>query len=105
MTVRDRALFYYRLLQAGTEETKRVLCSPASDLSLRLLEDQAECSVNAWASDFNSLVPIYGKERWATMTANQVIELRCTDPACEASTVMGEGNTSLGYLSSSLVFI
>ncbi|XP_077191061.1 AP-4 complex subunit beta-1 isoform X2 [Paroedura picta] len=90
MTVRDRALFYYRLLQAGTEETKRILCSPASDLSLQLLEDQAECSVNAWASDFNSLVPIYGKEQWAAMTANQVIELRHTDNAYEASTVVEE---------------
>lgn len=103
MMVRDRALFYYRLLQAGTEETKRVLCSPASDLSLRLLEDQTECSVNAWASDFNSLVPIYGKERWAALTANQIIELHHTDSAREASPVVVEGNTSFGYLISPFV--
>ncbi|KAL8179149.1 UNVERIFIED_CONTAM: AP-4 complex subunit beta-1 [Gekko kuhli] len=90
MMVRDRALFYYRLLQAGTEETKRVLCSPTSDLSLRLLEDQAKCSVNAWASDFNSLVTIYGKEQWASLTGNQVIELHSTDSAYETSTVVGE---------------
>ncbi|XP_048354507.1 AP-4 complex subunit beta-1 isoform X2 [Sphaerodactylus townsendi] len=90
MMVRDRALFYYRLLQAGTEETKRFLCSPTADHSLRLLEDQAECSVNAWASDFNTLVPIYGKEQWAAMTANQVVEFHHKDSVCEASTVMGE---------------
>ncbi|XP_054836876.1 AP-4 complex subunit beta-1 isoform X2 [Eublepharis macularius] len=90
MMVRDRALFYYRLLQAGTEETKRVLCSPASDHSLRLLEDQAEGSVNAWASDFNSLAVIYGKEQWAAMTANQVVELHYADSLCEAPTVVEE---------------
>ncbi|XP_053103446.1 AP-4 complex subunit beta-1 isoform X2 [Hemicordylus capensis] len=90
MTVRDRALFYYRLLQAGMEETKRVLCSPTSDHSLRLLEDQAEGSVNEWASDFNTLVPIYGKELWATMTASQITDLHCADSPCEAPTVVGE---------------
>nr|XP_020636225.1 AP-4 complex subunit beta-1 [Pogona vitticeps]XP_020636226.1 AP-4 complex subunit beta-1 [Pogona vitticeps] len=89
MTVRDRALFYYRLLQAGIEETKRILCSPTSDHSLRLLEQQAESSVNAWASDFNSLVPIYGKEQWATMTANQM-DFHHADPPCERSAVVSK---------------
>lgn len=92
MTVRDRALFYYRLLQAGMEEAKRVLCSPTSDHSLRLLGDQAEGSVNAWAADFNTLVPIYGKEKWAAMTTSIVIDLTSTDSPYEASTVAGEGN-------------
>uniref|UniRef100_A0A663LKL5 Adaptor related protein complex 4 subunit beta 1 n=1 Tax=Athene cunicularia TaxID=194338 RepID=A0A663LKL5_ATHCN len=31
MAVRDRGLFYYRLLQSGVDEVKRVLCSPKSD--------------------------------------------------------------------------
>ncbi|KAM5256156.1 AP-4 complex subunit beta-1 isoform 2-T2 [Ctenodactylus gundi] len=67
MAVRDRGLFYYRLLLVGMNEVKRVLCSPTSDPSLGLLEDQAERPVNSWASDFNTLVPVYGKARWATI--------------------------------------
>ncbi|KYO36196.1 AP-4 complex subunit beta-1 [Alligator mississippiensis] len=77
MAVRDRGLFYYRLLQAGVEEVKRVLCSPKSDPSLGLLEDQAERPVNTWASDFNTLAPIYGKARWAVITADWAAEPRC----------------------------
>ncbi|XP_024067140.1 AP-4 complex subunit beta-1 isoform X2 [Terrapene carolina triunguis] len=77
MVVRDRGLFYYRLLQAGVEEAKQVLCSPKSDPSLGLLEDQAERPVNKWASEFNTLVPIYGKARWAVVTANWATEPRC----------------------------
>uniref|UniRef100_G1KAG2 AP complex subunit beta n=2 Tax=Anolis carolinensis TaxID=28377 RepID=G1KAG2_ANOCA len=91
MTVRDRALFYYRLLQAGMEETKRVLCSPTSDHSLRLLEEQAESSVNLWASDFNTLVPIYGKEQWTAMTASQVLtDLHHADSPCEDASTVGK---------------
>ncbi|XP_062999539.1 AP-4 complex subunit beta-1 isoform X2 [Elgaria multicarinata webbii] len=90
MTVRDRALFYYRLLQTGMEETKGILCSPASDHSLRLLEEQTESSVNTWASDFNSLVPIYGKQQWAAMTASRVTELRHADSPSEDSTMVGK---------------
>lgn len=76
MAVRDRGLFYYRLLLAGVDEVKRILCSPKSDTSLRLLEDQAERPVNSWASDFNTLVPVYGKARWATISKLQGAE-RC----------------------------
>lgn len=71
MAVRDRGLFYYRLLLAGVDEVKRILCSPKSDPSLRLLEDQAERPVNSWASDFNTLVPVYGKARWAAISKCQ----------------------------------
>ncbi|KAF6073898.1 adaptor related protein complex 4 subunit beta 1 [Phyllostomus discolor] len=76
MAVRDRGLFYYRLLLAGVDEAKRVLCSPKSDPSLGLLEDQAERPVNSWASDFNTLVPVYGKARWATISKCQGTERR-----------------------------
>ncbi|XP_007169424.1 AP-4 complex subunit beta-1 isoform X1 [Balaenoptera acutorostrata] len=76
MAVRDRGLFYYRLLLAGIDEVKRILCSPKSDPSLRLLEDQAERPVNSWASDFNTLVPVYGKARWATISKCQGVERR-----------------------------
>lgn len=68
MAIRDRGLFYYRLLLVGIDEVKRILCSPKSDPSLGLLEDQAERPVNSWASDFNTLVPVYGKARWATIS-------------------------------------
>ncbi|XP_045334660.1 AP-4 complex subunit beta-1 isoform X2 [Leopardus geoffroyi] len=76
MAVRDRGLFYYRLLLAGIDEVKRILCSPKSDPSLGLLEDQAERPVNSWASDFNTLVPVYGKARWATISKYQGAERR-----------------------------
>ena len=74
MAVRDRGLFYYRLLLAGISEAKQILCSPKSDPSLRLLEDQAERPVNSWALDFNTLVPVYGKARWATISQCQGVE-------------------------------
>ncbi|XP_073906815.1 AP-4 complex subunit beta-1 isoform X5 [Castor canadensis] len=74
MAIRDRGLFCYRLLLAGIDEVKRVLCSPKSDPSLGLLEDQAEKPVNSWASDFNTLVPVYGKARWATISKCQKVE-------------------------------
>lgn len=74
MAVRDRGLFCYRLLLVGVEEAKRILCSPKSDPSLRLLEDQAERPVNSWAKDFNTLVPVYGKARWAVITKCQGAE-------------------------------
>ncbi|XP_014165997.1 AP-4 complex subunit beta-1 [Geospiza fortis] len=74
MAVRDRGLFYYRLLQAGVEEVKRVLCSPKSDPSLGLLGDQSKQPVNAWALEFNTLATVYGRERWALATAQQPVE-------------------------------
>uniref|UniRef100_A0A8C9NTF8 AP complex subunit beta n=2 Tax=Serinus canaria TaxID=9135 RepID=A0A8C9NTF8_SERCA len=74
MAVRDRGLFYYRLLQAGVEEVRRVLCSPKSDPSLGLLGDQSKQPVNAWALEFNTLATVYGRERWALATAQQPVE-------------------------------
>ncbi|XP_064354237.1 AP-4 complex subunit beta-1 isoform X2 [Dromaius novaehollandiae] len=85
MAVRDRGLFYYRLLQSGVEEVKRILCSPKSDPSLGLLEDPAERPVNTWASEFNTLASVYGRACWALVTAHQPVEScyacsPCTDP-------------------------
>lgn len=74
MAVRDRGLFYYRLLLVGIDEVKQILCSPKSDPSLGLLEDQPERPVNSWASDFNTLVPVYGKAHWATISKSQKVE-------------------------------
>ncbi|XP_030680664.1 AP-4 complex subunit beta-1 isoform X3 [Nomascus leucogenys] len=78
MAVRDRGLFYYRLLLVGIDEVKRILCSPKSDPTLGLLEDPAERPVNSWASDFNTLVPVYGKAHWATISKCQGAE--CCGP-------------------------
>ncbi|XP_076789163.1 AP-4 complex subunit beta-1 isoform X2 [Arvicanthis niloticus] len=74
MAVRDRGLFYYRLLLVGIDKVKQILCSPKSDPSLGLLEDQPERPVNSWASDFNTLAPVYGKAHWATISKCQKVE-------------------------------
>ncbi|XP_066421228.1 AP-4 complex subunit beta-1 [Molothrus aeneus] len=87
MAVRDRGLFYYRLLQAGVEEVKRVLCSPKSDPSLGLLGDQSKQPVNAWALEFNTLATVYGRERWALATAQQPVE-----PSYSCSPAAGSRN-------------
>lgn len=92
MAVRDRGLFYYRLLQSGVEEVKRVLCSPKSDPSLGLLEDQTELPVNTWASEFNTLVPVYGRARWALVTAQQPVESCYAFSPCTDSGNRGTGN-------------
>ncbi|XP_069489469.1 AP-4 complex subunit beta-1 isoform X1 [Ambystoma mexicanum] len=81
MAVRDRGLFYYRLLLSGIEEVKRVLCNPKSDPSLGVLEDQPDRPVNSWARDFNTLVPVYGKERWAALTAHRRPALELVGPS------------------------
>ncbi|KAF2976108.1 hypothetical protein EK904_014679, partial [Melospiza melodia maxima] len=85
MAVRDRGLFYYRLLQAGVEEVRRVLCSPKCDPSLGLLGDQSKQPVNAWALEFNTLATVYGRERWALATAQQpeVLEVHPDAPVSE----------------------
>ncbi|XP_043858402.1 AP-4 complex subunit beta-1 [Dromiciops gliroides] len=81
MAVRDRGLFYYRLLLTGIDEVKRILCSPKSDPSLGLLEDQAERPVNSWVSEFNTLVPMYSKACWAAISSLQVSEPRGPEPS------------------------
>ncbi|XP_068946414.1 AP-4 complex subunit beta-1 isoform X2 [Petaurus breviceps papuanus] len=81
MAVRDRGLFYYRLLLTGIDEVKQILCSPKSDPSLGLLEDQAERPVNSWVSEFNTLVPMYSKACWAAISSPQVPEPRGPEPS------------------------
>lgn len=101
MAVRDRGLFYYRLLQSGVEEVKRVLCSPKSDPSLGLLEDQTKRPVNSWVSEFNTLAPVYGRERWALITAHQPAEPSYASP-CTASRNRDTGNPPHFHLGSVL---
>lgn len=38
------------------------------------MEDQPERPANGWASDFNTLVPVYGKAHWATISKCQKVE-------------------------------
>ncbi|NXD43084.1 AP4B1 protein, partial [Copsychus sechellarum] len=95
MAVRDRALFYYRLLQAGVEEVKRVLCSPKSDPSLGLLGDQSKQPVNAWALEFNTLATVYGRERWALATAQQPVEPSYSCSPCADSRSRDTGSKEI----------
>ncbi|KAL6483274.1 hypothetical protein MHYP_G00081460 [Metynnis hypsauchen] len=60
MCVRDRALMYYRLLQSGVDETRKVLLGPKSDPSMTVLTGRPEEPVNLWASSFNTLGPLCG---------------------------------------------
>ncbi|XP_043572922.1 AP-4 complex subunit beta-1 [Chiloscyllium plagiosum] len=71
MAVRDRGLLYYRLLQQGIEEVKRVVCGPKSDPSLDVISGQANEAVSAWSKGFNTLIPIYGREQWDRLTAQK----------------------------------
>ncbi|XP_055510424.1 AP-4 complex subunit beta-1 [Leucoraja erinacea] len=71
MVVRDRGLLYYRLLQQGVEQVKQIVCGPRSDPSLGVISGQANEAVNAWAKDFNTLIPVYGQEHWNRMMAQK----------------------------------
>ncbi|NWY72177.1 AP4B1 protein, partial [Erithacus rubecula] len=101
MAVRDRALFCYRLLQAGVEQVKQVLCSPKSDPSLGLLGDQSKEPVNAWALEFNTLATVYGRERWALATAQQPVEPSYSCSPCadsrnrDTESLVPEGNEEI----------
>uniref|UniRef100_A0A667WSF2 Adaptor related protein complex 4 subunit beta 1 n=1 Tax=Myripristis murdjan TaxID=586833 RepID=A0A667WSF2_9TELE len=58
MCVRDQALFYYRLLHCGIEETRKVLQGRRSDPSLGVLIGRPAEPVNQWARSFNTLEPL-----------------------------------------------
>ncbi|XP_075709954.1 AP-4 complex subunit beta-1 isoform X2 [Rhinoderma darwinii] len=68
MAVRDRGLFYYRLLSSGINEVKKVLSGPKSDSSLGVLVDRTEQPINSWVPVFNTLAPLYDKELWESIT-------------------------------------
>ncbi|XP_071993742.1 AP-4 complex subunit beta-1 isoform X2 [Engystomops pustulosus] len=69
MAVRDRGLFYYRLLSAGIDEVKRVLSGPKSD-SLGVLVDRTERPVNSWVPIFNTLASLCDKKFRQSLMAN-----------------------------------
>uniref|UniRef100_A0A4W4FFH2 Beta-adaptin appendage C-terminal subdomain domain-containing protein n=1 Tax=Electrophorus electricus TaxID=8005 RepID=A0A4W4FFH2_ELEEL len=58
MCVRDRALLYYRLLQCGVDEARKILLGPESDPSMTVLAGRPEEPVGCWASGFNTLGPL-----------------------------------------------
>ncbi len=60
--VRDRALLYYRLLQRGVEETRKVVTGPKSDPSMSVLTGRQEEPISDWASTFNTLSPLAGRD-------------------------------------------
>ncbi|KAL0158822.1 hypothetical protein M9458_046898, partial [Cirrhinus mrigala] len=62
MCVRDRALLYYRLLQRGVEETRKVVTGPKSDPSMSVLTGRQEEPISQWASTFNTLGPLSGRD-------------------------------------------
>ncbi|KAL2103781.1 hypothetical protein ACEWY4_000649 [Coilia grayii] len=62
MNVRDRALFCYRLLGCGVEETRRVFQGPKSDPCMGVLTGRPQEPVNNWASWFNTLGPLCGDD-------------------------------------------
>ncbi|KAM4700445.1 AP-4 complex subunit beta-1 isoform 2-T3 [Discoglossus pictus] len=72
MAVRDRGLFYYRLLSTGVEETKQVMCCPKSDPSLGVLVNRTEQPIKTWIPHFNTLAPLYEKKHWESLTASSV---------------------------------
>ncbi|KAM4796727.1 AP-4 complex subunit beta-1 isoform 2-T2 [Rhinophrynus dorsalis] len=95
MAVRDRGLFYYRLLSSGMNEVKRVLSSHKSDPSLGVLADRTEQPINNWVPDFNTLVPLYDKKHWDYLNAGLVkAELPYADDqlVTEISTTVNSSN-------------
>ncbi|KAM5181372.1 AP-4 complex subunit beta-1 isoform 1-T3 [Mantella aurantiaca] len=79
MAVRDRGLFYYRLLSSGVTEVMRVLSGPKSDPSLGVLVDRTEQPINSWVMDFNTLSPLYDKKHYEPLPAML--------PKCELSSI------------------
>lgn len=60
--VRDRALLYYRLLQQGLPESRRVLLGPQSDPCMTLITARLEEPVSHWSSSFNTLDPLSAEQ-------------------------------------------
>ncbi|KAE8623153.1 hypothetical protein XENTR_v10005520 [Xenopus tropicalis] len=69
MAVRDRGLFYYRLLASGVNEAKQVMNSPKSDPTLSVLENQTDQPINTWVPAFNTLMPLHDIKHGLALTA------------------------------------
>ncbi|TSP79439.1 AP-4 complex subunit beta-1 [Bagarius yarrelli] len=97
MCVRDRALLYYRLLQCGVNETRKVLLGPKSDPSMTVITGRTEEPVNHWASSFNTLDPLLGAESRAQDVPAGIsdVDIKINDPdyGCRNGTLTEAGGT------------
>ncbi|KTG04591.1 hypothetical protein cypCar_00023796 [Cyprinus carpio] len=78
--VRDRALLYYRLLQRGVEETRKVVTGPKSDPSMSVLTGRQEEPISEWDSTFNTLGPLAGCDLCPQTAATSAAD----QPSCRA---------------------
>ncbi|XP_048033958.1 LOW QUALITY PROTEIN: AP-4 complex subunit beta-1 [Megalobrama amblycephala] len=90
MCVRDRALLYYRLLQRGVEETRKVVTGPKSDPSMSVLTGRQEEPISLWASTFNTLGPLSG---WDLCLQTAVIS--ASEPSGSAENELLPGSTDV----------
>lgn len=87
MNVRDRALFCYRLLECGVEETRRVFQGPKSDPCLGVLTGRPQEPINGWASKFNTL---------SALSASDVSAMPRDTPATDEQGQSSEGSVLTG---------
>ncbi|XP_037096304.1 AP-4 complex subunit beta-1 isoform X2 [Syngnathus acus] len=102
MCVRDQALLYYRLLQCGVDETRKVLQGRRSDPSLGVLIGRPAEPVSHWAPIFNTLKPLWQStsetesvnSRSSQHTAfDPISDLSETLNSCHLQSVQTEGVT------------
>lgn len=74
MNVRDRALFCYRLLECGVEETQRMFQGPKSDPCLGVLTGRPQEPISSWASKFNTLGALCGGDINAVSCDTQITD-------------------------------
>lgn len=78
--VRDWALLYYRLLQRGVEEMRKVVTRPKSDPYMSVLTRRQEEPISEWASTFNTLGPLAGCDLCPQTAATSAAD----QPSCRA---------------------
>ncbi|XP_054645096.1 AP-4 complex subunit beta-1 isoform X2 [Dunckerocampus dactyliophorus] len=84
MCVRDQALLYYRLLQCGVDETRKVLQGRRSDPSLGVLIGRPAEPVSQWAHSFNTLKPLW-QNTAETESVNSENREHTSDPTSDLS--------------------
>ncbi|XP_077406571.1 AP-4 complex subunit beta-1 [Vanacampus margaritifer] len=85
MCVRDQAQLYYRLLQCGIDETRKVFQGRRSDPSLGVLIGRPAEPVSQWAHIFNTLKPL-----WQSISETDTVNIRscqhtASDPSSDLS--------------------
>ncbi|XP_051914228.1 AP-4 complex subunit beta-1 isoform X2 [Hippocampus zosterae] len=90
MCIRDQALLYYRLLQCGVDETRKVVQGRRSDPSLGVLIGRPAEPVRHWARVFNTLKPL-----WQSFSETESVRGRsCQDAAFEPNSDLSDALTS-----------